>query len=241
MKLKILVLALMLCAAAAQSGQLWPASGGGSGGEGVDTPGSNGIEVHDNPIGTMPPAPDAGVVGIYPASDGEWYKQDSDDGAPVKMLTEDDGILDGTSDIATTGTISGKLLVQLFSLGYWTITPDPIDLETTYGGLVNFKSIGSDAGIILPVVPTWPTGRGHHLCIQHIDSDFDTVLVLAPGSGDEFLFGGTNLADDVAIRTTITGGHAGSDVCLVSQNFGGASNLGWVITDDDVSDWEAVP
>ncbi len=53
-----------------------------------DAPGSNGIILDDNLIGTMPAAPAAGRVGIYAADNGELYKKDSSDGATlIRMLT----------------------------------------------------------------------------------------------------------------------------------------------------------
>ena len=152
------------------------------------------------------------------------------------------GGLDGVSDITTTGTISGRIIIELILLGY-TETPtgavgDPyiVSEPSLLGGLVNVASEGNTYKYIkLPVIDT-VTPLGQNFCIKNT---VNAQLVVVPGAGDKFRLGATTLAIDQLIQTTGIPTHQNVEMCFFSRLISAAPT--WVSRFSDTTLWESIP
>ena len=131
------------------------------------------------------------------------------------------GGLDGVSDISTSGTITGKKIMEVFSLGVEG-SPIAISASSILGGQVVFSGAGTDSGLILPVIDDTDAAsrRGFNFCIINTSIN---PLILKPGSGDKFRLGASVMDADEAVITVTP--HTGISACWVSREFGGSCLL----------------
>ena len=151
------------------------------------------------------------------------------------------GGLDGVSDIATTGTITGRVAIELAALGDSETptgasgAPFIVSESTVLGGFLNIASEGTTYKFVqLPVIDT-VTPLGQHFCIKNAAAG---QVEIVPGSGDRFRLGTTNLNVDQHMQTTAASGHQNVEMCFFSRNLGGTPT--WVSRFSDTTLWEGV-
>lgn len=115
-----------------------------------DDPGNNGYTPDDNPIGSMPAAPPAGRLGLYPADDGYWYKRAPSDPIPFRMANV---MASGAEPLATAAIASGACSTADTSLTATGVVSTDTITWTPSGdisGVTGYEPVTSGGLIIYP-------------------------------------------------------------------------------------------
>lgn len=149
--------------------------------------------------------------------------------------------VDGVSDLATTGIVAGRRVVQTVVLDDVDVDIETLNPELLLGGHLDVDTSAlcdtstTDCDLILPAVNvgTYAARYGREICFHGQNISGGASVAVKPHADDRILLGATALADGVGVKSTTASGHAGTWLCLTNNNA-----LGWEST-GDVTDHES--